>query len=87
LNKESGRHNFQIDLGFVLLKRGIKWDWDRKLKKPSWMRQKPIVPRNCKQCYFCLKEITNGIDHRPKKTESNCTVSMLNAGDNELMYE
>jgi hypothetical protein len=31
------------------------------------MRQKPVIPCNCKQCYFCLKEITNGIDHRQKK--------------------
>jgi hypothetical protein len=35
LKKESGRNNIQIDLGIVLLNRGIEWDWDGKLKKPS----------------------------------------------------
>jgi hypothetical protein len=67
LNKESGRHDFQIDLGIALLNRGIEWDSDGKSNKPSWMGQKLVMPCNCKQCYFCLKEITNGINHRPKK--------------------
>jgi hypothetical protein len=67
LKKESGRHNFQIDLGIALRNRGIKWDWDGESKKLSWMRQTPAVPCNCKQCYFCFNEITNGIDHRQKK--------------------
>jgi hypothetical protein len=69
LKKKSGQHDFQIDLGIALLNRGIEWDWDGKSKKPGWMRQTPLVPCNCKQCYFCVKEMTNGIYHPSEKKQ------------------
>ncbi len=69
LKKELGRHDFQINLGMALLNRAIEWDWDGTSQKPGWMRQSPVLPCNCNQCFFCLKGITSGITHPPKKKQ------------------
>ena len=59
--KNSGHHDFQIDLDGALLNYGINLDWDEESKKPNCMRQVAPVPCDCKQCYFCLNGTTNGI--------------------------
>ncbi len=69
LKKKFGRHVFQIDLSMSLLTRAIKWDWDGKSKKSCWMRQTPVLPCNCNQCFFCLNGITSGITHHPTKKQ------------------
>ena len=63
-SKNSGHHDFQIDLGVALLNYGIDLDWDGESKKPDCMRQVAPVPCDCKQCYFCLNGTTKGISHR-----------------------
>ena len=94
LKKEFGRHDFQINLGMALLNRAIEWDWDGTSKKPGWMRQSPVLPCNCNQCFFCLKGITSGITHPPKKKQkvtveyvcetwvkmNKCTSNRINLG-------
>jgi hypothetical protein len=69
LKKEFGRHDFQINLCMSLLTRAIEWDWDGKSKKPGWMRQYPVLPCNCNQCFFCLNGITSGITHHRTKKQ------------------
>ena len=67
-NKNGGRRKFQIDLGIALLNYGIGLEWDGKEDsvRPRWMRQKELVPCDCKMCFFCLRGLTGGIDHKRK---------------------
>ena len=48
LSKHNGRHDFQIDLGIVLLNRAIQMDWNGIGPKPKWMRQTALIPGDCK---------------------------------------
>ncbi len=67
LTKNGGRRKFQIELGLDLLNYAIRQDWeDHTEKKPLWMRRAPLIPCDCKLCYFCLEKMTNGIHHKPK---------------------
>ena len=47
-SKETGGHDFQIDLGVALMKRAIEMDWDgtSRKTKPKWMRREVPVPCN-----------------------------------------
>ena len=55
LNKNTGRHDFQIDLGIDLLNYGISLDWKGN-KHPSYMRTNQFIPCDCKRCY-CLSNV------------------------------
>jgi hypothetical protein len=67
-DKNQGRHDFQIDLGISLLNYGIGLDWDGESReRPSYMRKGAFKPCECKMCFFCVKGLTNGITHRPRK--------------------
>ena len=64
--KNGGRKAFQLDLGVLLMEFGIRYDWGDvkdETKKPTWMRQKPLCPCECKFCFFCKEGMTNGIYH------------------------
>ena len=65
-SKNSGRHDFQIDLAIALINYAIEQDWDGGSERPSWMRQKAFVPCNCGECYFCIHGHTTGVQHRQK---------------------
>jgi hypothetical protein len=65
-NKNGGRKKFQIDLGMALLNYAIEMDWDDE-NRPRWMRQSEFVPCDCKCCFFCLKGMTGGVEHKRKK--------------------
>ena len=65
-NKNSGRYDFQIDLGIDLLNYGIGLDWTSD-DRPSYMRSGNFIPCNCNKCFFCLHGYTNGIDHSRKR--------------------
>ncbi len=100
LKKEFGRHDFQINLGMSLLTRAIEWDWDGKLKKPGWMRQSPVLPCNCNQCFFYRNGITSIITHHPTKKQKvtvdykcgtrvktdKCTSEQINLGLEVAQY-
>lgn len=75
-SKETGRHDFQIDLGVALMKRAIEMDWDgtSRKTKPKWMRREVPVPCNCETCYFCINCITTGIDHKVVKRKGSVSV-------------
>jgi hypothetical protein len=64
--KNGGRKRFQVDLGIALLNYGIELEWDDE-NRPRWMRQSEFVPCDCKSCFFCLKGMTCGVEHRRKK--------------------
>ena len=66
-NKNGGRYKFQYDLALELMEYGIKLDWkdlEDDSQRPPYIRQKSIVPCECKSCFFCKNGITTGIDHR-----------------------
>ena len=65
-SKNSGRHDFQVDLAIALMNYAIEQDWDGGSEKPSWMRQRAFVPCNCGECYFCIHGHTTGVQHRQK---------------------
>ena len=66
-SKNSGRHDFQVDLAMSLINYAIEREWDGKSERPCWMRQKEFVPCNCGECYFCIHGHTTGIQHREKR--------------------
>eukprot|EP00956_Cyclotella_meneghiniana_P022924 scaffold43919_cov42-Cyclotella_meneghiniana.AAC.1 len=35
--------------------------------RPRWMRRSEFVPCDCEKCFFCLNNLTTGIDHKRKK--------------------
>jgi hypothetical protein len=60
--KKNGRFDFQIDLGLQLIDMGIQRDWadiSDTTSKPKWMRQKPVIPCDCSQCFFCRTDKTS----------------------------
>ena len=67
-SKNKGRSQFQIDLALELGAYAIQRDWDGDLDneagKPAWMRQGRLMPCWCGACFFCIKGLTNGIDHK-----------------------
>ena len=65
-SKNSGPHDFQIDLAIALMNYAMEQDWDGGHKRPSWMRQKAFVPCNCGECCFCIHGHTTGVQHRQK---------------------
>ena len=67
LNKNSGRHDFQIHLAIQLMIIGITWAWDGEGERPDWMRQGDWVPCDCNKCFFCLNGHTTGIAHKQKR--------------------
>ena len=80
LSKQNGRKRFQIDLGLLLMEYGIRLDWkdvSTRKNKPKWMRQTDLKPCNCRKCFFCKEEITNGIYHLKRtyytKKEKECS--------------
>jgi hypothetical protein len=68
-DKNGGRRRFQIDLGIALMNYGIGLDWngDVNTQRPRWMRRSEFVPCDCEKCFFCLHNLTTGIDHKRKK--------------------
>ena len=66
-SRDTGRHDFQIDLAIALMNYAIEQDWDGVPKRPSWMRQKAFVPCNCGEWYFCIQGHTTGVQDRQKK--------------------
>ena len=70
VNKNNGRHDFQIDLGIYLINRGIHMDWTGE-ERPDYMRKDAFIPCDCDKCYFCLNGHTSGIAHAPKKREAH----------------
>ena len=66
-SKNSGHHNFQVDLVLVLINCAIEQKWDRTSEWPCWMRQLEFVPFNCGECYFCIHGHTTGVQHRQKR--------------------
>ena len=65
-SKNSGRHDFHIDLAIALMNYAIKQDLDGGSERPSWMRQKAFVSCNCGECYFCIHGHKTGMQHRQK---------------------
>ena len=65
--KNGGRRKFQIDLALALIDYGINLDWTDiadESKKPVWVRQARLIPCDCRCCFFCKRELTNGVAHR-----------------------
>lgn len=62
----TGRHDFQIDLGISLLNYGIALDWTGE-NRPDYMRAGEFIPCGCKKCFFCINGHTSGIAHAGKK--------------------
>jgi len=83
----NSRHDFQIDLGIALLNRVIELEWDGESNaRPEWMCQGELVPCKCKKCFFCVKGLTFGIEHKRKKQKIsikyvNKTVAMEECTD------
>ena len=73
---QSGRHDFQIDLGLALLNRGIEMDWVGN-KRPDYMRTGEFIPCDCNKCYFCLNGYTTGIAHADPKRAGGRPVAIL----------
>ena len=67
LNK-NGRKRFQIDLARELMNYAIRESWtDMDSAKPDWMRRALVIPCNCNKCFFCIQNLTTGIDHKQKR--------------------
>eukprot|EP00956_Cyclotella_meneghiniana_P022021 scaffold40902_cov50-Cyclotella_meneghiniana.AAC.1 len=67
-DKNGGLRRFQIDLGIALMNYGIGLDWngDVNTQRPRWMRRLDFVPCDCEKCFFCVHNLTTGIDHKRK---------------------
>ena len=65
----SGRYDFQIDLGIQFLNFAIDYDMKNILlgQKPSWIRQSDPISCNCNKYYFCINSMTTGIAHKTTK--------------------
>ncbi|CAJ1954086.1 unnamed protein product [Cylindrotheca closterium] len=71
-NKDTGRFEFQMTLGILLMKRGLEWDWKGDFKdpkgRPEYCRKTQWIPCECPengvQCFFCYYGHTNGIEHQ-----------------------
>ena len=74
LDKQLGRHRFQMDLGNDLMKAGIAMDWkdltDKK-QKPVCIRKHDWIPCNCKICFFCVNGLTCGVAHKTRGAKRN----------------
>ena len=68
-NKNTGRPDFQIDLGIDLLNYGIGLDWKDE-SRPDYMRSGGFVPCDCNKCFFCINKHTCGIQHVRDKRRS-----------------
>ena len=69
LNKHLGRYKFQMDLANDLISRGISMDWldiEDNDTRPVYVRSQDYVPCGCKECFFCKKGLTHGVDHKKK---------------------
>jgi hypothetical protein len=67
--RKDGRFQFQIDLAQALINYALEHEWeDLDGPRPNWMRQKEFLPCDCKNCFFCLKGLTNGIAHKKQKS-------------------
>ena len=64
--KNTGRPDFQIDLGIDLLNYGIGLDWKDE-SRPDYMRSGGFVPCDC---FFCINKHTCGIQHVRDKRRS-----------------
>ena len=90
VDKNMGRYRFQMDLGIALMNAGISRDWkdpktnNKPSDRPSYVRKQDWIPCDCKQCFFCLNNLTCGVTHpnrgikrQPKSTERQpCTPRM-----------
>ena len=92
-NKNTGRPDFQINLGIDILNYGIGLDWVGN-KRLDYMRTESFLPCDCKRCFFCLNGHTNSIQHagvkRPiiqfnygkRARTAKCTEVRVNIGKN-----
>jgi hypothetical protein len=65
-NKDRARYHFQMDMAQALASAAILQDWPELTgPKPSWMRQRELVPCSCGTCFFCKNSMTTGVMHRP----------------------
>ena len=67
LNRNSDRHDFQIDLIISLINFAIALEWDDESKRLGWMHQSKFVPCDCGMCHLCLGGSTDSIEHKEKK--------------------
>ncbi len=54
-SKNGGRKIFQIDMAIQLIDFGIQQDWVKPFSadtKPPWIRQRPILPCDCKSFFL-----------------------------------
>ncbi len=66
--RNCGRGDFQVALGIALINHAIVLEWtDKSQQKADRMHQSTLIPYECKQCYFCLNNMTRGIYHHPEK--------------------
>ena len=72
-NKNGGRRQYQIDLGIEIINFGIDLDWPdprNHKNKPRYINNRQLVPCDCKVCFFCVRNLTNGIHHKSVVIES-----------------
>ena len=69
LNRNNGRHDFQINLAISLINFAIALEWYGKSKRPYWMRQSEFLPCDSGIFYFCLDVLTNGVGHTKKRRQ------------------
>jgi hypothetical protein len=78
--RKDGRFEFQIDLAQALINYALEHEWeDLDGPRPNWMRQKEFLPCDCKNCFFCLKGLTNGIAHKKPKVSKTVFIQHNNS--------
>lgn len=67
--KKGGRKRFQIDMAREIMNYAIGESWSdfNNTNPPIWMRQFHPLPCDCTKCFFCIRSITTGIDHKKRK--------------------
>jgi hypothetical protein len=66
--RKDGRFSFQVDYGIAILNYACERAWpDRTKPRPDWMHKSDFIPCDCNKCFFCINNLTTGIQHKKRK--------------------
>jgi hypothetical protein len=83
--KNSGHHDFQIDLALSLMNYGIGLQWDCELvERPNFNRQDPFVSCDCGKYFFLLEwNHQQNCASTREESKSYCVIQMWGTCDDE----
>jgi hypothetical protein len=70
VSRRDNRRHFNMAKAMAMVRLGVERDWpDNSEPRPTWMRQRDWVPCGCRSCYFCMVNLTNGVQHKAQQSK------------------